>query len=357
MLPAGFRMSAARTERLLNLLTLLLNTRRPVALREIREMDEFRAYRTQDPKSGERAFERDKAALIELGVPLRWISPEQSDDDEDGVGGYVIDRDRYFLPEIELDASELALLSIAGSAAATIESFPGRAAVVRALAKLGFDVDETSPTSSLAHAPMPEGADPKVIAETLQTLHDAVAQRRAVSLTYAKLPTDVTERRVDPYGLYYRRGAWYLVAYCHLRRDERTFHLARIRSVAFAGAAGGIRVPDNFSLRQHVERRPFEFPSHAPEEVTIRLAARLVPAVPEIFGARARVRRLDEEIQVDLTVTHRSQLVAAVLPYGADAEVLSPKDLRDELRTIYRHLADRYGNAVPGESSRGGAER
>ena len=52
-------MSAARTERLLNLLTLLLNSRRPISLREIREMDEFLAYQTSDPKSGERAFERD----------------------------------------------------------------------------------------------------------------------------------------------------------------------------------------------------------------------------------------------------------------------------------------------------------
>ncbi|RYF04042.1 MAG: WYL domain-containing protein, partial [Deltaproteobacteria bacterium] len=92
-------MSAARTERLLNLLTLLLNSRRPVALREIRQLDEFAAYWTQDPKSGERAFERDKAALLELGVPLRWVAAD-TDEDEEGGGGYVIDKDRYFLPAL-----------------------------------------------------------------------------------------------------------------------------------------------------------------------------------------------------------------------------------------------------------------
>ena len=78
-------MSAARTERLLNLLTLLLNSRRPISLRELREMEEFRAYCSVDPKTGERAFERDKASLVELGVPLRWIPPEHADD-EDGAG-------------------------------------------------------------------------------------------------------------------------------------------------------------------------------------------------------------------------------------------------------------------------------
>ncbi len=82
-------MSAARTERLLNLLTLLLNAPRPVSLRDLREHEEYDAYRSSDPKSGERAFERDKAALIELGVPLRWIAPER-EDEEDGSGGYVV---------------------------------------------------------------------------------------------------------------------------------------------------------------------------------------------------------------------------------------------------------------------------
>src|SRR5689334_224791 len=107
-------MSAARTERLLNLLTLLLNAKKPISLREIRDIDEFDAYRTEDPKSGERAFERDKAALIELGVPLRWIAPESDEDEE---GGYVIDKARYYLPELSLLPGELALLSIAGTAA------------------------------------------------------------------------------------------------------------------------------------------------------------------------------------------------------------------------------------------------
>jgi proteasome accessory factor B len=114
-------MSAARTERLLNLLTLLINTRRPIALREIRELDEFRAYCSDDPKSGERAFERDKAALIELGVPLRWVPPESEEAEDDlGLGGYMIDRESYYLPELALTPGELALLSMAGAAALAI---------------------------------------------------------------------------------------------------------------------------------------------------------------------------------------------------------------------------------------------
>jgi predicted DNA-binding transcriptional regulator YafY len=340
-------MSAARTERLLNLLTLLLNTRRPISLREIREHDEFAAFRTKDPKSGERAFERDKAALIELGVPLRWVAPEQLDDDEEGVGGYFIDRERYFLPELSLSPSELALLSIAGAAAAAIEAFPGRAAVIRALAKLGFDVDETGSSATLAHAPIREDRDPGRSAAYLQILHDAVAQREVVVMSYRAAVGIVTKREVDPYGLYYRQGVWYLVGFCHLRRAERTFHLGRIQDVRLKHPdrhAATFEVPASFNLKAHVQQRPWEYPGEPAFEAVIRLAARLEPAIPEIFGQRVTLERTARGPIVRLQVTHRAALIAAVLPFGAAAEVLAPADLRHEVGALYAQLARRYGD-------------
>ncbi len=335
-------MSAARTERLLNLLTLLLNARRPISLREIRELEEFVAYRTDDPKSGERAFERDKAALVELGVPLRWVPPEQEEEEE---GGYVVDRERYYLPELELAPGELALLSIAGSAAAAIEGFPGRAAVVRALAKLGFDVDETGARTGLAHAPIREGRDPVRVAEHLQLLHDAVAARRRVKIRYQARSGAVSERQVDGYGLYYRQGIWYLVGHCHLRAAVRTFHLGRLLDVAVEG--GERRTPDydvpgDFVLAHYVHGRPWELPAEPPFEVTIGLSERLVPAIPELFGRRAVLEATADGPRVRLTVANRAALIAAVLPHGAAAEVLAPADLRREIGEIYAGLARRY---------------
>jgi predicted DNA-binding transcriptional regulator YafY len=335
-------MSAARTERLLNLLTLLLNARRPVSLRDIRELPEFDAYATADPKSGERAFERDKAALIELGIPLRWVAPEQEEDEESG-GGYLVDRERYYLPELLLSPTDVALLSMAGAAAAAIDGFPERGAVVRALAKLGFDVDDTArPVTALAHAPLPPG-DPEQLGRHLSTLHDAVARHQAVAMRYKSMGGEMSKRAVDPYGLYYRRGVWYLVAYCHLRKAERTFHLGRIVGADPVGKADAFEVPDSFDLSAHVQRRPWEYGDEPEIAVVIKLAERLVPAISELFGPRAIVSRSAQGTLVRLLVRQRAQLIAAVLPYGAAAEVTAPADLRAELGRIYTALAQRYG--------------
>lgn len=342
-------MSAARVERLLNLLTLLLNARRPISLREIREMDEFVAYQTADPRSGERGFERDKAALLELGVPLRWIPPEQEEESDTELGGYIIDRERYYLPELNLDPSEVALLSIAGAAAVAMEQFPGRAAVIRALAKLGFDVDESTPAATFAHSPVQAGFNAERTGKNLDVLHDAVARRRRVCLTYVGAAGGRSEREVDPWGLYYRHGVWYLVGHCHLRDGERTFHLGRMEEVKAVksgtnAGSSAFDVPDSFDLSDHARRRPWEFPNEPTVEVKIRLAERLVPAIGEIFGSRAVVETKAGAAEriVRINVTHRAALIAAVLPYGAAAEVIEPADLRARIGDIYAELAERY---------------
>ncbi len=337
-------MSAARTERLLNLLTLLLNSRRPISFREIRRMQEFVAYQTADPKSGERAFERDKASLLEAGVPLRWLSPEELDD-EDGIGGYVIDRHEYYLPDLELDAAELALLSIGGAAAAAIDGFPGKASILRALGKLGFDLDDMEGPTGFAHVPLRGGFDAKTIGKYLELLHGAVARRAQVELSYRGRSRESTQRRVDPWGLYYRQGLWYLVGYCNLRNEARTFHLGRIESLEMTRGQRGhghFEVPPDFDISAHARRRPWEYPQHEPVTVRILLSEKLLPAVGEIFGDLVEVQPRGDGAVVTLKVSNRRALMEAVLPHGAAAEVVEPADIREELATIYRELAERY---------------
>ena len=41
-----------------------------------------------------------------------------------------------------------------------------------------------------------------------------------------------TARDLDPYGLAFRGGCWYVVGHCHLRNGPRTFRVDRMTSVA-----------------------------------------------------------------------------------------------------------------------------
>ena len=100
--------------------------------------------------------------------------------------------------------------------------------------------------------------------------------------------------------------------------------------------------PADFDIKVHARRRPWEYPGSAPCDAVIRLADRLVPAIPEIFGPNASLKRTEDGPRVHLRVNNRAQLIATVLPYGAAAEVLTPADLRQEICEIYEQLARRY---------------
>src|SRR6185503_2956931 len=139
-----------RSKRLLDLVMLLLRTRTPVTFRDIRA--QFESYQTTNVEAGLRAFERDKADLLELGVPIRYITPDEDDSLEEG--GYVIDLKRFRLPAVHLTTEEVSALVLAASVARAVPGEDYSRVVDLALKKLAFDVPE-APDTPLEWPPRP----------------------------------------------------------------------------------------------------------------------------------------------------------------------------------------------------------
>jgi predicted DNA-binding transcriptional regulator YafY len=106
---------AERVERLTNLLALLLETSAPLSLVEI--AGELRGQYPEKEAARRGAFERDKSALREMGVPI---------EQEVVVGGpyagstkYWIDRARYELADLRLEPDEMRALQVAVAATRT----------------------------------------------------------------------------------------------------------------------------------------------------------------------------------------------------------------------------------------------
>jgi proteasome accessory factor B len=328
-----------KDQRLLDLAALLLKAAEPVSWREIQE--QFAHDYAGKGEAAIRKFERDKADLLELGIPVRWVAG-----DEDLPAGYLIDKDEFYLPDLKLPPEDLALLYVAGSAALANGSFPYVRDLAHALNKLSFAARAPGASEAAAVAARSLSTDDRPdggVAGRIEELSRAIAHKKKVHLTYHGAERrERTERAVDPYGLFQQGGAWYLVGWCHLRTAIRTFHVARIEEIEVNASAP--RTPDfaprdDFSLAHHATREPWEYAHHAPVRCRVRLDPPLSAEVLASFGPRARVKEEGGGATVEVDATNSEGLMRHVLALGDRAEVLAPRALRERAREALAALA------------------
>ncbi len=333
-----------KAQRLLDLAAFLLRAAEPVSWREIQEQFP-EDYGSSSGEAAIRKFERDKAELLELGIPVRYAAG-----DEDLPAGYLIDRDEFYLPDLKLPPEDLALLYLAGSAALARGTFPYARDLAHALNKLSFAARAPGAEAAAnvgrrlsAQDGDGEGRDDAGIGARLEELSRAVALKKRVHLSYEGAERRArTERDVDPFGLYQKAGAWYLVGWCHLRKALRTFSIGRIRSLAVNSTAP--RTPDfapqkDLRLAELATQEAWEFSVHPAQRCRVRLDAPVPPELIASFGPRARVKEDAEGVVVEVDATNGEALVRHVLSLGDRAELLGPKALRDQTRRILRALA------------------
>jgi proteasome accessory factor B len=311
-----------RTERLLDLLALLLDAREPIPWAELREAFP-EDYGSCSDEAAERKFERDKAELLELGIPVAYL---QGDDER--KDGYVVEREAYYLPEVGLTPEELAVLYAAGSAALASGAFPGSRDLAHALRKIGFHNGKEflSPRVRMELDTVQRGDE---LAERLEDLRRALATRKWVQLAYySPRSGQTTDRRVDPYGLAMRRGIWSLVGYCHLREDIRSFQVHRIRDLKVNPAkprSPDFEVPIGFRLQEHVASYPWQHQIHEPIEVKFLLRRELAPLAARLFPS-ARVEGEPQAAEVQVTATYLDGLLRYALSLGPPCVVISPPE-------------------------------
>jgi predicted DNA-binding transcriptional regulator YafY len=327
-----------KVERLVNLIALLLNTRRPLTVEEVRNT--IPGYQQQDYASFKRMFERDKEELRSLGIPIERRFTDVWEVEE----GYLISKDRYYLPELDLGPDEMAALWIASRIVVEPGVKDDQALVKLSLSSDG-DADPSSPPWLRARLHLDSPALPQLL--------EAVAGHRRVKFKYkAAGQSKEVERLVDPYALIHRQGSWYVAGHDHNRGAVRHFKLPRITSkVTFANRTGGadFEVPEGFSTEERGVIEPWVGEEKG-VTVNVAFSPRLAWWVDQSLGLAPKGTWRDWTV-VELNVADEEGFVSWVLGFGEDAVVRSPERVRaaviERLRAAARGPAPKAPKAAP----------
>ncbi|MBL8998305.1 MAG: WYL domain-containing protein [Gemmatimonadetes bacterium] len=349
-----------KLQRWTDLLAALLRRSFPADFDELRR--EVAAYASHRASEGAlmRMFERDKDELRALGVPIETVV------DADGnLSRYRLASRHFYLPYLQLAYESrrqprrprgpgYQSLRVLAFEPDELEVIARAARRVAGLGDPALAHEAMTALRKLAHdLPLAVDADPGEIvalraapdAELLDTLGDALNRRKSVTFTYRSMHRDeLASRTVDPWGLAFLSGHWYLIARDHAADALRQFRVSRIAAPEVNAARAqspDYTIPADFDLASHARsRQAWELGDAEQREVTVRFrtatgvtlaAMRLgeaVPRDPEL--RRFRVRRPDT-------------FALWILGFAGDAWIESPTELRDRVQELAERTLERYG--------------
>ncbi len=309
----------------MNLVLLLLSTRQYITAERIRDLIEgyeVSADSANPDEAFKRSFERDKAELRELGVPLE-TGRNSAFDTEDG---YRIARKDFELPPISFAADEAAAVGLAARLWSTASLASEARTALMKLRAAGIEIDDSLGSDALPPLPANEPALPLLLG--------AVSDHAVVQFAHRKPYADVAEKRtVEPWGVLSWRGRWYVVGHDRARDSVRSFRLDRISGPVrvLPGTAVTTR-PDGLDMLELVRGHNTQPGRVAQVRVTSDRAVRL----------HRLAQRCETESGTDLLeIEFRDVgwLAAMVAAAGTDATAIDPPDLVEATVALLRGAA------------------
>jgi predicted DNA-binding transcriptional regulator YafY len=182
-------------------------------------------------------------------------------------------------------------------------------------------------------------AEPILNLAIFDALSKAAGQRTQLQLTYRKPGQRATELRVvDPYHLANINGEWFLFAWCHLRKDIRTFVPARIQAAKPTGKT--FARPQKFSLEKRL-RDSFGVQSGQGRfEVVLQFNELVADYIREKKWHESQVLRelKNGGLELRMKLSSLAEVERWVLGWAGNARVLQPPELAAGIAAAARKI-------------------
>jgi len=190
---------------------------------------------------------------------------------------------------------------------------------------------ESSPLAALT-GPETTGAAGRARIAALEKL---AARGRPAVLRYESLSGQETaDRGVDPWRIFHRAGAWYLVGRCHVHDEPRLFRLDRIHDVK--PGRGKFETPVDFDVERFLADAWSVFVGPDRHEVNLRFDGELAPLIENAchHPGESKQRRADGTVDYTVTVASLDEIARWIVGFGGACRVLGPTELRARVRRL-----------------------
>ncbi|MGJ8688636.1 MAG: helix-turn-helix transcriptional regulator [Gammaproteobacteria bacterium] len=280
-----------------------------------------------------RTVRRYIAALEELGIP---VMTEQG-----RYGGYRLVAGFKLPPMMFTDDETLAISLglLAANQLGLSESAPSIASVQAKLERvmpsnLKRRVRAISNSTSLV-LPKAHGAENK---EDLLLLAQAAHDQQRVRFHYEADNGSTGLRDVDPYGIVFRRGHWYMVGHCHLRKALRTFRLDRLNRAQ--GLNHSFLRPADFDTAKHLHESMQNVPRQHP--VSVLLHTDMASASYYLYGLEGVMKTTQDGLLMQTSTDSLEWFARWLMQMPFEVSIQHPLALWDAVQSHFAHIQKNF---------------
>ena len=170
----------------------------------------------------------------------------------------------------------------------------------------------------------------------LSTMSSAAQLQQRVHIRYRPNQGEETERDFDPFGLTYYLHKWYVVGYCHLRQDLRSFRLDRITQIRLINV--NFERPNQFDPLAYIMQAIATLPRKFAFELLLKTD--IDTAQKEVFDVLGILEAAPEGVIMRGSVEDLDWLARQISIFSFDFIVREPAELRAELKKHSVKLAE-----------------
>ena len=289
-----------------------------------------------------RTVRRYITGLQDMGIPVEA--------DRGPAGGYRLRRG-FKLPPLMLTNDEALVTVIGLLAAQRLGLAASSPAIQGALAKLhrllpDQQREQIQAMTDFVSLGLASVSRDNADAETILAMTSAARDRTSIHLRYRSAAGAETDRVVDPYGVGFQGGHWYVACWDHFRGAIRTFRLDRILAAEVTSET--FQRPEHFDVIGQIQRAIRELVYGIRCEVLLDLT--LADAQARVSPTDGTVEEVDGKTLLKFGADDVEWASSYLVRLECDFVVLQPPELRTEMR----RMAERF-RAAARRPKRGGA--
>lgn len=174
---------------------------------------------------------------------------------------------------------------------------------------------------------------------TLQVLLRGISEKKVVAMDYQAMGNEgPTSRDIEPVGIFYSNGFWYLIAWCRLREDYRDFRTDRIHKIRLLDEVFKQQHP---SLKSYLDRKSQG--KEALETIIINVNSHVARYLQEsrYYYGFVSEKKLKDKIQMTFLSRGADIFVRWYSMFADEAEIVQPASMKGLLRTHLEKIAEK----------------